>query len=113
MLSKTNPLYVKSDALAKGIYAVTNTFPNHEEYGITSQIRRAGLSVVLNIVEGFARQSPKDYRRFLVISFGSFKEVKYLLEFSLHQEYLSKEDYNKLFTLTEEVAKILWSIIRK
>lgn len=113
MLSKTNPLYVKSDALAKGIYEVTNSFPKHEQYGMTSQIRRAGLSVVLNIVEGFARQSPKDYRRFLIISFGSLKEVKYLLEFSLHQNYVSKEGFDKLFTLTEEVAKILWSIIHK
>ena len=82
-------------------------------FGLTSQLRRAGLSVILNIIEGFARQSEKEYHRFLVISFGSLKETKYLLHFALEQKYLSQATFQETSNLAEETAKILWIIIRK
>lgn len=111
MISKTNPLYVKADLLAKSVYKKCKFFPKHEMYGLTSQLRRAVLSIILNIVEGFARQGEKEYRRFLIISFGSLEETRYLLEFSFDQDYLSKEDLDYLISLTDEVAKIIWSIL--
>lgn len=52
---KNNPLFIKADQLAHTVYDISGTFPKHEAFGVTSQIRRAGLSVILNIVEGFAR----------------------------------------------------------
>jgi four helix bundle protein len=110
---KQNPLFVKADLLAKEVYAVTHSFPKEEMYGITSQVRRAALSVILNIIEGFARQTAAEYRRFLLISFGSLKETKYLLYFSKEQNYITSENYKKTIDLAEEVSKILWSITKK
>jgi four helix bundle protein len=108
---KNNPLFVKADLLAKEVYFATKNFPKNEQYGLTSQLRRAGLSVILNIVEGFARQTSKEFNRFLIISFGSLKETKYLLYFAKEQKYLDDLNYQKLLAVAEEVAKILWSII--
>ncbi len=113
MISKTNPLYIKADSLAKSIYTITRSFPKDESYGITSQIRRAVLSIILNIIEGFARQSPAEYRRFLIISYGSLKETSYLIDFAHEQRYLNHDTRDKLLLLTEELGKILWSIIHK
>ncbi|HBU07057.1 MAG TPA: four helix bundle protein [Candidatus Magasanikbacteria bacterium] len=111
MISKTNPLYVKADLLAKEVYKKCRLFPKQEMYGLTSQLRRAVLSIILNIVEGFARQGEKEFRRFLVIAFGSLEETRYLLEFSLEQNYLNVEDHNYLIKILDEVAKIIWSIL--
>lgn len=108
-----NPLFVKSDLLAKKIYSVCRYFPRDEIYGLTSQLRRSALSVVLNIIEGFARRSSNEFRRFLIISYGSLKETKYLLLFSLEQQYLNQSQYQEIFQLSEEVAKLLWTVINK
>ncbi len=111
MISKTNPLYVKADLLAKEVYKTIPLFPKHEIYCLSSQLRRAAMSVVLNIVEGFARQGEKEFRRFLIISFGSLEETRYILEFSFEQKYINEEKYNQLNNICDEVAKIIWSII--
>ncbi|PJB19449.1 four helix bundle protein, partial [Candidatus Falkowbacteria bacterium CG_4_9_14_3_um_filter_36_9] len=58
---------------------ITRSFPKDELYGITSQLRRAALSVILNYIEGYARKRDKVYKNFLEISYGSLKEAKYLL----------------------------------
>lgn len=110
---KSNPLFIKSDLLAKKVYEVSQKFPHNEMYGLTSQLRRAGMSVVLNIIEGFARGGQNEFRRFLWISFGSLKETKYLLYFAYYQKYLSEVEYKQTLLLAEEVAKIIWSIIGK
>ena len=110
---RQNPLFIKADLLAKKVYSITRIFPRNEEFGITSQLRRAGLSVILNIVEGFARQGAVEYRRFLVIAFGSLKETKYLLYFSHQQNYLDTAAYQEVLSVAEEVSKILWTIIHK
>lgn len=110
-VQKQNPLFVKADLLAKEVYTVARNFPKHEQFGLTSQLRRAALSVILNIIEGFARQGVNEYRRFLVISFGSLKETKYLLYFALEQKYLSEVEYKAIMSIADEVAKIIWSIL--
>ncbi len=111
--TRKNPLFIKADLLAKEIYKISKNFPKDEMYGLTSQLRRAALSVILNIIEGFARQSPNEYRRFLLISFGSLKETQYLLSFAQEQNYLSEIEYRQTYSISEEVAKILWTIIHK
>ncbi|MBI4991762.1 MAG: four helix bundle protein [Candidatus Harrisonbacteria bacterium] len=103
----------KMDEYAHFIYKITKEFPREEIYGITSQIRRAGLSVVLNYVEGYARGRNKVYKNFLEISYGSLKESKYLLHFSLLERYIDKKDYEKAIKLSEEIGAMLWGIIRK
>ena len=107
-----NILIKKSDELAHLVYKITKGFPKEEIYGLVSQIRMAAVSVPVNIIEGFARQGDKSYRQFLIISYGSLKELKYSLQFSLEEELLSKEDYNKAFESAEECAKILWKTIQ-
>lgn len=65
----------------KLIYRVTNEFPKHELYGVVSQFRRVGVSVMLNYVEGFGRrkgEESKVYKNFIEISYGSLRETKYL-----------------------------------
>ncbi len=77
------------------IYQITKGFPKEELYGITSQLRRAALSIILNYIEGFARQRKTVLKNFLEISYGSLKETKYLLYFSYRLKYLREEEYVK------------------
>ena len=101
-----------SDKLAKEIYKVTDIFPKSELYGITSQIKRAALSVPLNIIEGYARNSKNELRQFLKISLGSLAETGYLLEFSFNQKYLSKEEFEKLMDLRNQCGSLLWKLFK-
>lgn len=100
----------KANELAEKIYALTSAFPNHEMFGITSQLRRSILSVPLNIVEGYSRNSKKEFHRFLAISLGSLAEAEYLINFSLKQLYMTKEQYNEIILLKEEVGRIIWKL---
>lgn len=102
----------KMDEYVHFIYALTRKFPKEELYGVTSQLRRAALSVVLNYIEGYARGKNKVHKNFLEISYGSLKESKYLLHFCLIERYISKNDYNRLLKLAEDIGAMLWGIIR-
>ncbi len=77
-------------------YRVTKTFPKEEIYGVTSQLRRATLSVVLNYIEGYARGKEKVHKNFLEISYGSLKESKYLIQFSNVEKYINEKDCKDL-----------------
>lgn len=103
----------KMDEFAHQVYKLTRQFPKEEIYGITSQLRRAALSVALNYIEGYARCREKVHRNFLEISYGSLKETKYLLHFSLVEKYLSVVDYEKVIALSDEIGAMLWGTIRK
>jgi four helix bundle protein len=75
----SNLLFDLSNTSAIKIFKKTLTFPQKYQYSVGDQLRRASLSVVLNIVEGGARISPNEKRQFMNISYGSLKETKYLL----------------------------------
>lgn len=109
---KNSILLNKANLLAKSVYRVTRDFPKEELYGLTSQLRRAILSVPLNIIEGYARMTKNEKRRFFEIAYASLKEAKYLLYFALGEGYLNKEKYIEIIQLAEEVAKILWASIK-
>ena len=98
----------KMDEYVHLIYRITKNFPKEELYGVTSQLRRAALSIILNYIEGFARQKKAVKRNFWEISYGSFKETKYLLHFSLVEKYLNRKDYTKAIKLAEEIGAMLW-----
>lgn len=100
------------DEYAHLVYKLTKKFPREEIYGITSQLRRSSLSVILNYIEGYARIKDKVHKNFLEISYGSLKESKYLLHFSLVEDYLSKKDYEMALKLAEEIGAMLWGIIK-
>ena len=94
------------------IYKITKTFPKEELYGLTSQIRRAAVSIPSNIVEGRARGSNKEYKRFLLISRGSLEEVKYQLLLARDLQYVESSIYNKTVNLTDEVGRLLNGLIK-
>lgn len=100
----------KSDELAKGIYKVTANFLKNEVFGITSQLRRAALSVPANIVEGYSRVNKNEFRRFLSIALGSLAEVEYFLSFSFEINLIKKSDYEYLINLKEECGRIIWKL---
>lgn len=101
------------DDYAHFVYKLTRQFPKEETYGVTSQLRRAALSVILNYIEGYARGKGKVHKNFLEISYGSLKESKYLLHFSFVEGYIDKEEYEKATKLAEEIGAMLWGIISK
>jgi four helix bundle protein len=101
----------KSHSFVLKIYEITKNFPKEELYGLTSQIRRAAVSIPSNIVEGKSRNSKKDYLRFLLISRGSLEEVKYQLLLSKDLNYIKDKDYIKLYDLTNEVGKLINGLI--
>ncbi|TXH08304.1 MAG: four helix bundle protein [Candidatus Moraniibacteriota bacterium] len=102
----------KGDAYASGVYRLSRSFPKDELYGLTSQLRRSALSVVLNCIEGYARASDGQYRNFLHIAYGSLKESEYLLGFAKRENYVDNEAvYEELLGLADEIGAILWKTI--
>lgn len=99
-----------ADQLAKKVYEVTLFFPKQEVYGIISQLRRAALSVPLNIVEGYARNNKNEFKQFLRIALGSLAEVGYLLEFSKEQGLLTEEKFVELMDLRNQCGQLLWKL---
>ena len=99
------------DEYVHKIYDNSENFPKHEIFGLTSQIRRAALSIILNYVEGYARIKKLVTKNFLEISYGSLKETKYLIYFSYKRNYLDKEQYESLLELSEEIGRMLWGTI--
>ncbi len=99
--------------LALEVYKATRKFPKEEVFGLTSQLRRAAISVPTNIVEGYARQNQKVFGTFLDTSYASLVEVKYLLKFSVEIGYISKQDFVKLEESADEVGRILWRFMKE
>jgi four helix bundle protein len=97
--------------LAKDIYRLTETFPNHELYALTSQLRRASVSVSSNIAEGFVRNSTKDFVRFLYISLGSLAEIETQLEIAKQLNYTENSKTEALENFIEIQTKQLRSFI--
>jgi four helix bundle protein len=93
------------------VYAVSKKFPRDEMYGMTSQLRRAALSIILNYIEGYARSGDKQFINFLNMSYGSLKEAKYLLYFSQREGYIKIDEYKKMIDLSEEIGAMLWKTI--
>jgi four helix bundle protein len=101
-----------ADEVAILVYRVTAGFPRQEVFGLTSQMRRAAVSVPSNIVEGCARDSEADYLRFLNIAFGSLKEVHYQLNLSKRLGFLCVQDSNLIEPKIVETEKVLNGLIR-
>ncbi len=99
----------KMDEFAHLVYKITKKFPPEERFGLTSQLRRAAISVILNYIEGYARQGEKVKQNFYRISYGSLKESKYLVHFSLTEEFMNKQDYTKAISIADEIGAMLWS----
>lgn len=104
-------VWQKSINFVTEIYEVTNDFPKDEMYGLTSQIRRASISIPSNIAEGNSRRSVADYLQFLKISRGSCAEVETQLIISQNLKFLGEEHYLKLNQDIIEISKMLNGLI--
>lgn len=94
----------------KEIYSVTSQFPEHEKFGITSQIRRASVSICSNIAEGSARRTNKDKAHFTTISFSSAVEVLNQLILAVELGFLTNENYQNLRVRLESITNKLNSL---
>lgn len=101
-----------ADGLVLSIYSATALFPKDERFGLTSQLRRAAVSIASNIVEGCARTSRADYIRFLDMAFGSAREVEYQLTIASRLEYMPSEVASQLTHQADETAKVLAGLVR-
>ena len=101
-----------ADEVALLIYQVTRNFPREEIYGLTSQMRRAAVSVPSNIVEGCARESQAEYLRFLEIAFGSLRELHYQFGFSKRLGYFDDHDITESELKIVETEKVLGALLR-
>ena len=95
------------------IYTITKTFPQEEQYGLTSQIRRSAVSIPSNISEGYGRNSSNDYKRFLQIANGSLYELQTQLEICHKLAYVSEDIFNNAYEQSREIERMLSSLIRK
>lgn len=100
-------VWKRSHALALDIYRMTGPFPRDERFGITSQIRRAAVSVPSNIAEGSKRVHARDYARFLNIAEGSAAELEYLLILARDLGHLAKDEFSKTCGELDEIARML------
>lgn len=100
-------VWERAHLLTVDIYRTTEHFPRSEQFGMTSQIRRAAVSVPTNIAEGCGRGGRVELARFLQIAMGSASELDYLLLLAHTVGYLPSDDYDTLSTKTIEVKKML------
>ena len=101
-----------ADEVAILVYRVTARFPREEFYGLTSQMRRAAVSVPSNIFEGCSRDSQADYLRFLYIAFGSLRELHYQLSLSKRLGFLHNDDSSMIEPKIVETEKVVNGLIR-
>ncbi|WKZ39603.1 MAG: four helix bundle protein [Anaerolineales bacterium] len=105
-------VWEKAHQLALAVYKVTKSFPKEELYGLTSQIRRASMSIPTNIAEGCGRQTDAEFARFLQIAMGSASETEYQLLLARDLEFLSNEQYQQLHNDVTEVKRMLTSFMQ-
>ena len=101
-----------ADETALLIYRVTQKFPREELYGLTSQMRRAAVSVPSNIVEGCARESQPEYLRFLEMAFGSLRELHYQLGLARRLGYTEEPGVSECDAKIVEAEKVLSALLR-
>lgn len=100
-----------ADELVMAIYRETLDFPKAEQFGLTSQLRRAAVSIATNLVEGSARSSQVEYTRFIEISLGSCWEVRYQLSIARRLDYLSNAKATAIEKNADDTAKVLGALL--
>ena len=105
-------VWQKTRELVKLIYLYTESFSKSEEFGLKGQLRRAAVSVVLNLVEGYRRRTTKEYLYFLNNADSSLSEVEAALELSLDLNFLDEKSYEVLESKRSEVGYLLSQLIK-
>ena len=97
----------KARELTKAIYEATKVDPFHKDFALRDQVRRAAISVMSNVAEGFARRTDKEFINFLAIAHGSVAELQSQLYVGLDQNYLPQERFDNLYSLAEETSRLI------
>jgi four helix bundle protein len=106
-------IWQRGMGLAKLIYRLTANFPSEERYGLTSQLRRAAVSIPSNIAEGQARQGTKEFVQFLSHAQGSLAELETQLLLSIELDFAQKSDVDHLLQEIDEMQKMIVGLKRK
>ncbi|MEA2086642.1 MAG: four helix bundle protein, partial [Candidatus Caldatribacteriota bacterium] len=104
-------IWQEARELTNRIYILSKRFPKEELYGLTSQIRRASVSIMSNIAEGFNRRSTKEFINFLIISRASISEVQNDLYISLDLNYINKEDFETIYNHAQKISMSINKLI--
>lgn len=102
-------IWIDGVDLADKVYSMTSKFPTEERFGLSSQMQRAAVSVSSNIAEGSAKDSDKDYCRFLGISLGSLYELETQLEIAYRRGYMEGVIYTDMLTKTIGLQRRIFS----
>jgi four helix bundle protein len=106
-------VWQRSIELSVAIYRFTGDFPNAELYGLTSQLRRAAVSVASNIAEGYGRATKGEFRQFVGIARGSILEVQTQLEIAKQLGFGKETQRRAADALAEETGKMTWALMQK
>lgn len=106
-------VWKEARVLVKDIYVLSRKFPSDELYGLISQMRRAAVSVPSNIAEGCARESNKDFARFLSIALGSAYELETQIILSYDLEFIDQEEWETLDKKVIDIQKKLYNLRKK
>ena len=106
-------VWQKAMTLVTEVYSHSQSLPASEIYGLTSQLRRCAVSIPSNIAEGYGRNATEDYKRFLQIAVGSLFELLTQIEIALNLTYIRKGQFDAFFNKTNELDKMLYSLITK
>lgn len=101
-----------AEDLAVECNRVADRFPRHEQDGLANQLRRAAASVALNLAEGSARSSYKDYRRFLDGAWSSLREIQITLRIARRSGYITEEEYCRVEAIRDETARTVYGVLR-
>lgn len=101
-----------ADMLAIEIYRLTRCFPKDEQFGLTSQMRRAAVSVASNIVEGCSRHTEADFMHFIDMAYASSHELKYQLSLAHRLQYIGDDNNDRVRQICEETSKVLSGLLR-
>jgi len=106
-------VWQKSIELVERIFLLTKAFPTSETYGLTSQMKRAAISIPSNIAEGYGRKSHKEYLQFYAISYGSALELETQLIIARKLAFITNDTYLKNNNLLTEIIKMLYVLVYK
>lgn len=93
--------------MTKIVYQISNEGAFARDFGLQHQIRRAAVSVMSNIAEGFERRGAKEFQRFLLIAKGSVSEIKAQLYVAIDVNYLNEDEFRRLYEISDEVGRLI------
>jgi four helix bundle protein len=104
-------VWQKARELTRDLYAISNQGNFSRDFGLREQVRRAAVSVVFNIAEGFERRGDREFARFLSVAKGSAGEVRAQLYVALDQGYLNRIEFDRLSAASVEISRMVSSLI--